>query len=86
MEISLKAVMYDKLNDIENSHKFLSSQYEAFKSQVGNLMADNSRIKAENEKLVAPIRNIEKDKKLKVKAIDDLEQHGKRDMVHTVLY
>ncbi len=71
----------DKLKEIEKSQSFLSEQYESFRNQVGHVLADNTRIKAENESLVARIRNLEKIDKQRVKTIDDLEQYGRRNMV-----
>ena len=46
----------EKLQEIEKSQSFLASQHESFRHQVGSLLADNTRIKAENEKLVARVR------------------------------
>eukprot|EP00794_Sanderia_malayensis_P002485 gene2485-2860_t len=70
-----------KLKEIEKSQSFLADQYETFRNQIGHLLADNTQIKAENEKLVARVRVLEKENKLRMKAIDDLEQYGRREMV-----
>ena len=73
--------MDDKLRDIEKSQSFLSSQCETFRNQVGNLLGDNTRMKVENEKLVARVRTLEKVNKQRQKAMDDLQQYGRRDMI-----
>ena len=52
----------DKLKEIDKSQSFLSEQYESFRNQVGHVLVDNTRIKAENESLVARIRNLEKNR------------------------
>eukprot|EP00794_Sanderia_malayensis_P003973 gene3973-4522_t len=75
------SVIEDKLKEIEKSQSFLSEQYESFRNQVGHVLAENTQIKAENESLVARIRNLEKIDKQRVKALDDLEQYGRRNMV-----
>eukprot|EP00794_Sanderia_malayensis_P020693 gene20693-22730_t len=75
------SVIEDKLKEIEKSQSFLSEQYESFRNQVGHVLAENTQIKAENESLVARIRNLEKFDKQRVKALDDLEQYGRGNMV-----
>ena len=70
-----------KLKEIEKSQSFLASQYEVFRNQVAYMLADNTKIKEENEKLVARIIQLEKIDKQRAKAIDDLEQYGRRNMV-----
>ena len=71
----------NKLKEIEKSQSFLANQYETFRNQVGFLMAENTKIKEENVQLVARIRNLEKGDKQRAKAVDDLEQYGRRNMV-----
>ncbi len=46
-------------------------------------MAENTKRKEENVQLVAQIRNLEQVDNQRAKAVDDLEQYGRRNMVET---
>ncbi len=74
-------VINERLAEIEKSQSFLSNQYDTFRSQVGYLLNENTKIKTENESLVIRIRNLEQQGLLRSKAIDDLEQYGRRSMI-----
>ena len=69
-----------KLVDIENSQQFQADQYKTFRTQVGNLMRENNDLKKENGILASRIMKLEKKDDQRVKAIDDLEQYGRREM------
>ncbi len=67
----------NKIKEIEKSKIFLANQYETFRNQVGCL-------KAENVQLVARIRNLEKMDKQRAKAVDELEQYARSNMVEVI--
>eukprot|EP00794_Sanderia_malayensis_P001027 gene1027-350_t len=79
------ASQYSKINkrlqDIEKAQQFQSDQYESFKEQIGGILRVNTELKNENEHLLKRIRDLEKKDQQRSKAIDDLEQYGRRSMV-----
>ena len=70
-----------KLQEIEKAQQFQSEQYESFRLQVGNVLRINTELKDENEQLLKRIRDVEKKDLQRQKALDDLEQYGRRSMI-----
>ena len=70
-----------KLQEIEKAQQFQSEQYESLRLQVGNVLRINTELKDENEQLLKRIRDVEKKDLQRQKALDDLEQYGRRSMI-----
>eukprot|EP00794_Sanderia_malayensis_P008430 gene8430-biopygen6746 len=71
----------NKLSEIEKAQSFQAEQYESFRNQVGHVLRVNTELKNENEQLLKRVRDFENKDQLRVKAIDDLEQYGRREML-----
>ena len=70
-----------KLGEIEGAQQFQSEQYDSFRNQIGHVLRINTELKNENEKLNLRIRDLERKDQQHTKAIDDLEQYGRREML-----
>ncbi len=70
-----------KLQAIEKSQKFLSKRYDKFDAQVNHVLKENTKLRDENKKLFSRIKELERRDQIRAKSIDDLQQHGRREMV-----
>ena len=70
-----------KLAEIERAQQFQSEQYDSFQNQIGHVLRINTELKRENEELNLRIRDLERKDQQRTKAIDDLEQYGRREML-----
>ena len=70
-----------KLNDVIESQKFLSKQYENFRNTIDNLINDNVKMREQLDKLRQQVGEAEKKVKTALDEVNNLEQYGRRDMI-----
>ena len=69
-----------RLNDLQKSQSFICEQYENFRKVTNSLMADNTKLRNENEKLKAEVNILQRSVDQAHDDINSLEQYGRRSM------